>query len=709
MQPARILATLLFVSLLYPDSVAVIGASRDERKVGHLIFRNLVTQGYRGGVYPVNPKGGTILDRAVYPTISDIGAPVTLAVIVTPAETVLELAEECGKKRVESLVVISAGFGEAGEEGRKREEQLKEIAQRHHMNLVGPNCLGLMRPSIRMNASFASRLPPVGTVAFLSQSGALGDAFIDRAESIGLGLSLFLSMGNKAAMDECDYLELCAEDPETKVIGLYLESIADGRRFLALAAHVGCVKPIILLKAGTSERGRTAVASHTGALAGSDAAVNAVCAQAGVHRARSAEEFLDLLRTFSHQPPLLTPRVAVITNAGGPGVLAADAAEREGLVLEPLSLEHEGALRSVLPPAASTRNPIDVLGDALADRYQHALRTVAQDAAIDGAAVILTPQVMTPSKEIAEAVVSMNDRYPLFPFVACFMGGEGVRDAVAVLHAHGVPNFSCPAIAMRMLASLRRLESTPVKKRKVVLRKKRATKARELIADAGSGLLREEQTKKLFSLYGLPLPRGRVATSPAEAARIAKEIGFPVIAKVSSKDILHKVDVGGVRMNLTNAEEVQGAYSDIVLHVKVKAPKARVAGVLIQQCLPPGNEFIVGALKDPSVGHLVMAGLGGVYTELFRDVSFRVAPISRDEAYPMLTRLRSWKLLLGMRGKRQLDIDAFAQLISTVSVLVTECPEIREIDLNPVLLEEDGLTILDAKVVVGDEERIRRA
>lgn len=691
------------VSLLYPDSVAVIGASRDERKVGHLIFRNLVTQGYRGGVYPVNPKGGSILDRAVYPTISDIGAPVTLAVIVTPAETVLELAEECGKKRVESLVVISAGFGEAGEEGRKREEQLKEIAQRHHMNLVGPNCLGLMRPSIGMNASFASRLPPAGTVALLSQSGALGDAFIDRAESIGLGLSLFLSMGNKAAMDECDYLELCAEDPETKVIGLYLESIADGQRFLALAAHVGRVKPVILLKAGTSERGRTAVASHTGALAGSDAAVDAVCAQAGVRRAGSAEEFLDLLRTFSHQPPLLTPRIAVITNAGGPGVLAADAAEHEGLVLEPLSPEHEGALRSVLPPAASTRNPIDVLGDALADRYQHALKTVAQDAAIDGVAVILTPQVMTPSKEIAEAVVSMKDRYPLFPFVACFMGGEGVRDAVTVLHAHGVPNFSCPATAMRMLASLlRRPEHVPGTARKIVLRKTRMAKAKRLIANAGRGLLSEEQTKKLFALYDLPLPRGRVATSPAEAARIAKEIGFPVIAKVSSKDILHKVDVGGVRMNLMDAEEVREAYSDIVLHAKVKAPTARVAGVLIQQCLPPGNEFIVGALKDPSVGHLVMAGLGGVYTELFRDASFRVAPISRDEAYPMLTCLRSWKLLLGMRGKRQLDIDAFAQLISTVSVLVTECPEIREIDLNPVLLAEEGLTILDAKVVIGE-------
>jgi len=687
------------MSLLYPDSVAVIGASSDERKVGHLIFRNLKTQGYRGGVYPVNPKGGRILDTEVYKSIGDIRGPVDLAIIVTPADTALELAEECGKKGVESLIVISAGFGEAGDEGRAREERLVRIAQKYNTNLVGPNCLGLMRPSIGLNASFAPALPPAGNVALLSQSGALGDAFIDRAKNIGLKLSFFVSMGNKAKMDECDFLELCARDPETKVIGLYLESIKNGQRFLELSRIVGQVKPVIMLKSGTSEKGRGAALSHTGVLAGSDAAVEAICEQAGIRRAATSGEFLDLLRTLSQQPPLLSPRIAIITNAGGPGVLATDAAERAGLVLPSLTPEHEDALKKLLPAAASVKNPIDILGDALADRYLDALKTVAQDPGIDGALVILTPQVMTPAGEVAETIAQVKKSHPLFPFVACFMGGQGVFEAISVLHGHGVPNFSSPEPAIRMLAALRNtekvLECEPVKP---VL--KRSILARQIIEDA-EGLLSEVQTKKLFQLYGLPLPKGRVAANAKEAAVIASKIGYPVTAKISSKDILHKVDVGGVRLNLQTGKDVQTAFAEIMSSVRKKAPEAKIKGVLIQQFLPPGDEFIVGALKDPTIGHLIMAGLGGVYTELFKDTSFRVAPISPEEAYPMLTRLKSWKLLLGMRGKNRLDIDAFAGLISTVSLLVTECPKIKELDLNPVLVFDKGLTILDAKVVIG--------
>jgi acetyltransferase len=687
------------MSLLSPSSIAVIGASLDEHKVGHLILRNLVTQGYEGHVFPVNPKGGEILGLKVFSTIGSIDAPVDLAIIVTPAETVLALSEECGKKKVKSLVVISAGFAESGKEGRVREEKLKLLAERYDMQLVGPNCLGLIRPSLRMNASFASRLPEAGTVALLSQSGALGDAFIDRAALLGLRLSLFVSMGNKAAMDECDYLELASKDPETKVIGLYLESIRDGQRFLRLASRIGQKKRIVLLKAGTSEKGRGAALSHTGVLAGSDAAVEAICAQAGVRRANSTEEFLDLLRTFSGQPALLSPRIVVITNAGGPGVLAADAAEREGLALPPLSSDSEAALSKLLPETSSVKNPIDVLGDALTERYEHALKIAAQDPGNDGALIILTPQVMTPAKEIATMLVTMKKRHPLFPFVACFMGEEGVHEAVDVLHAHGIPNFSSPETAVRMLAALQLPLRVPEKKT-AVLDTKRAAKVAKLLRGAKAGLLDEERTQKLLQLYGLPLPRGKVATSPAEAARIAKGIGFPVTAKVSSKDVLHKVDVGGVCLNLETAEEVREAYADILRNVQEKAPQAHIAGVLIQQCLPPGNEFIVGALFDPSIGHLVMAGLGGVYTELFKDVSFRVAPILRDEAYPMLTYLRSWKLLLGMRGKRTLNIDAFAEVLSAVSFLVAEYPNISAIDLNPVLLTEKDLAILDAKIIL---------
>lgn len=718
------------MSLLNPRSVAVIGASADERKVGHMILKNLLTpfggvyperirgaqgrQGFAGNVYPVNPKDGEILGKKTHRTIGEIEGTVDLAVIVTPAETVPSLLEECGKKKVPWVIVISAGFGEAGEEGRQREEELRTIAKRYDIRLVGPNCLGVMRPSLRMNASFGNVLSPAGNVALLSQSGALGEAFIDRAGSLGLGLSLFISMGNKAALDECDYLELCAEDPETKVIGLYLESITNGRRFLELARRIGVAKPIVLLKAGTTAKGGKAVSSHTGAMAGSDAAVTALCIQGGIRRAASAEHFLDLLRTLSTQPPLASPAIAVITNAGGPGVLAADACEREGLLLPALSPDHEAALKKALPTTASVGNPIDVLGDALADRFEAALRTAAQDPAVDGALVIVTPQVMTPTREIAEKVVLIRTSHPLFPIVTAFMGGAGVEDAVTFLQQHGVPNFTSPEVAVKMLAalqphprpSLSYLTPTPspLRRRGVHSLQLRALTVRktgkERVLGGEVGLLDEVLTTKLLSLYNLPLPLGRVAKTAEEAVTIAREIGFPVTAKISSKDILHKTDVGGVRINLMTEKDVTKAWKDILTNVKEKAPKAHVAGLLIQQSLPPGSEFIVGAVADPGVGHLVMAGLGGVYTELFKDASFRIAPVTAEEAYRMLAELRGWKILMGMRGKPQLNVDALAAMIAQVSLLVTECPAITEIDLNPVLVGEEELTILDAKVVV---------
>ncbi len=688
------------MSLLNPKSIAVIGASADARKAGHLVLKNLLTQGFKGDVYPVNPKGGEIGGKKAYAAVGGIPGPVDLAVIVTPAETVPGLAEECGKKAIPSLIVISAGFAESGEEGRKREEGLRAIAERYGISLVGPNCLGVMRPSLGMNASFGNVLPPAGPVAFLSQSGALGEAVIDRAEGMGLGLSLFVSMGNKTSMDECDFLALCDGDAETRVIGLYLEDIRDGRKFLELARKIGTDKPIVLLKAGTTERGRTAVSSHTGALAGSDAAVRAVCIQGGIRRAATAEHFLDLLRTLAGQPPLLSPRIAVITNAGGPGVLAADATEREGLALAPLSPEREEALKKLLPPAASVKNPIDVLGDALADRFEAALRAAAQDPGIDGALVIVTPQAMTPSVDIAKTVTEARKRYPLFPFVTSFMGGEGVAEAVSFLQSHGIPNFPAPETAVAMLAALRKPENVTAAEPMLQVDRERVGEANRLLKEAGKGLLNETLTAGLLSLYNLPLPKGRVAGTAEAAAAIAREIGFPVAAKVSSKDILHKTDMGGVRVHLTTEEQVTAAYKEIRANARKHAPEADVAGVLIQQSLPPGSEFIVGALRDPGAGPLVMAGLGGIYTELFHDAAFRVAPITPEEAYPMLAELRSWKLLLGLRGKPQLQIDALAQLISSLSLLIMECPQIREIDLNPVLVTEKDLTILDAKVVV---------
>jgi acetyltransferase len=692
------------MSLLSPSSIAIIGASAEEKKVGHIVLKNLISQGYKGAIYPVNPKGGEILGKTAYASVAAIPGEVDLAVVVTPAKTVASLAEECGKKGVKTLVVISAGFGEIGtNEGHAMEKSLVETAKKYKMKLIGPNCLGVMRPSAGINVSFAENLEKSGSIALLSQSGALAVALLDAAQQTGLAFSLMVSMGNKAAMDECDFLEVCAEDPETKVIGMYVESINNGKRFLEVAKRVAQKKPIVLIKSGVSEHGRKAVSSHTGALAGSDSAIDAACMQTGIHRARSAEEFTDLLQVFSMQPSLLSPHIAVITNAGGPGILATDSAEKEGLMLVALEEKSEDRLRPSLPPAASTGNPIDVLGDADEVRYAAALDTCADDPNIDGIVVLLTPQVMTPAEKVADAVINMHRDHPLIPVTASFMGNTHVTKAIEKLQKAGIPNYPTPERAMRAMGALKH---GPHLRQgyggQVGLGKKEchvSHLADSLLKDK-KGLLSEETVQELFALYNLPLIRGRVAKSAEEAVRIAEDIGYPVVAKVSSPQILHKTDIGAVRVNLKTADEVAGAYKEIVKNSTGHFPGAVIDGVLLQQFLPAGSEFIVGALRDPSFGHLVMAGLGGIYTELFRDTAFRIAPIGEQEGYEMLQQLRSWKLLLGLRGQKQSDIEALAKLIANVSHLVHDCPQISELDLNPVLVWNDKVVIADAKVVI---------
>lgn len=686
-------------TLLSPQSIAIIGASATPGKVGHDILKNVVTQGYKGEIYPVNPKGGEILGKKAYASLAEIPGDIDLAVIVTPGSTVAGLMQECAAKKIPSVIVISAGFGETGKpEAKAEEEKIAKLAKDAGITLVGVNCLGLLRPSLGLNASFAKDLPAKGGVALVSQSGALAVAVMDAAPGIHLGFSIVISIGNKTVMDECDYLEICEADPETKVIGLYLESIKDGRRFRALCERIVPKKPIVLIKSGTSEKGKSAVSSHTGSLAGSDAAIDALCVQTGVHRAKTSQEFLDLLRVLSCQPALLSPQIAVITNAGGPGILATDAAERVGLALPPLAPETEEELSPQLPSAASVHNPIDVLGDAAADRYKAALEACAQDPHVDGICLVLTPQVMTPVRDIATVAGEVLRKFSLIPITACFMGGETVREGIAELATHGIPAFESPERAMAALAALKKRERR--NGTVATTDNTRATKARAIL-EGKTGLIDEDLTRELFTLYALPLPAQDIAKSEEEAVAIAKRIGLPVVAKISSPDILHKTEMGGVRANLKTEEEVRDAYRAIEQARKEKAADCRVNGILIQRFLPVGYEFIVGALRDPSFGPLVMAGLGGIYTELFRDTSFRLAPVSSQESYEMLQDLKAWKLLLGMRGKPQSDIDALSGIILSISLLMHECPGIKELDLNPVLVGSDGAVVADAKVVVG--------
>ncbi len=686
------------MSLLSPRSIAVIGASTQSGKVGHDILNNLVTEEFMGKVYPVNPKADTILGVKAYASVKDIPGDVDLAVIVIPAAAVPGALRECGDKGIRNAVVISAGFKEVhSDEGTALEKDVAAIARAYSMSVVGPNCLGILRPSRKMNASFAKGLPPVGNVTLISQSGATAVGIMDMAPSLGLGFASVFSIGNKTAMNESDYLTLCAEDPETHVIGLYLESIEDGRRFLETARAVTPNKRIVLLKSGVSERGKKAASSHTGALAGSDAAIDALCTQSGIRRARSMEEFLDLLCTFSHQPPLLSKNIAVVTNAGGPGILATDACERFDLTLATLAPRTLEKLKPALPDTASMGNPIDLIGDAKTDRYEAGLRACRDDDGIDGVVVILTPQIMTPSEEIADTIVRIMKPAPLMPVVCCFIGGTLVERARAKLRTHGIPVFDTPEQAVRAIAALRPVQEQPLA---CACPTDDRAGAVQTIIKGEHGLLSEEKTQRIFELFALPTLKQSVGRDRAEAIRIAANIGYPVIAKISSKDILHKTDVGGIAANLKSDDDVGRAYDEIMKSVAAKAPDARVDGLLIQQYLPAGDEFIVGGLRDPAFGPLVMVGLGGIYTELFRDTSFRIGPVTPAQAYDMLDDLKAWKLLLGMRGKPQSDIDALANIVVRVSELLCACPEITELDMNPVLVSAEGSIVVDAKIVL---------
>ncbi len=685
---------------LEPKTVALIGASDEEKKLGNFILNNLLQSGYKGKIFPVNPKHSEIAGVRCFGSVTDIPGSLDMAIIVTPAATVPALAEECGKRKVKTLVVISAGFGETGtKEGRNREESLKKTCETYDMSMVGPNCLGILRPKIGLNASFAATPKKAGNIALISQSGAMAVALIDAAAHQHLHFSFIASIGNKTDLDEVSFLEMCENDAETKVIGLYLESMKDGQVFVETAKRIGRTKPIVLIKAGTSTRGAKAVSSHTGALAGSTAGLDAACRSAGIYRAETTREFLSLLALLRSSPPLLSPHIAIVTNAGGPGVLATDAAESCGLRLATLDKKTVNALRAALPSAASIANPIDVLGDALADRYEVALTSSADDPGTDGLAIILTPQVMTPCVAIAQTIIEAKKTRPLFPMTASFMGGAHVEEAKSLLRQSGIACFETPEEAVKGLALLLKPE---------VLEEEadnptgddRALAARQLLRGR-RGLLSEEIAAELFALYDLPIPKQSIATSAKKAQQLAKNIGFPVIAKISSPDILHKTDIGGVRAHLTSASEVSRAYDEILKSCAKHKPGAAVRGVLIQKFLPIGNEFIVGGLRDPSFGPIVMAGLGGIYTELFRDACFRLAPVGQRESYGMLTRLQSWKLLSGMRGKDALDIAALAGVIRKVSWMLADCPHILAIDLNPVLVSATDIVIADTKVVLG--------
>lgn len=688
--------------LLFPRSVAVVGATPVPGKIGNAVIANVSS--FPGTVYAVNPKYQEVLGKPCYPSISDLPEPVDLAVIVIPAEGVPAVLRECGQKGIKNAVVISAGFKEIGKDGIERERELVHIANEYELNVLGPNALGLISTRVGLNATFAPRTALPGPIAFMSQSGAFCTSVLDWAWKEKLGFSHFVSLGNKAVLNECDFLLAFAEDPETRVIVAYLEGIQDGPRFMEIAREVTREKPVVILKAGRAEAGARAVSSHTGTMAGSDHAYDAAFRQCGVIRARTVEELFDFAYILSRQPLPKGRRIGIVTNAGGAGVMAADAAEWEGLEVARLREETLQALAQAVPEEAAIYNPVDVVGHATLQQYQAALELVLADPGVDMAVALSAPHPILRFADLAK-VVAQAQKKAGKPMAVSFMAGELGEEAEEVLREAGIPSFFDPARAVRAVAVLARYAETQARGRETPPQYPVAREnARHILGEAQRrGRLRLGlEAMDILSAYGIPVAKGALAKTAEEAGRIAKELGTPVALKVVSPELTHKTEVGGVRLDVP-PEEAERVAWELLRGLRSRFPEVQIEGVYVQEMLPPGREVIVGMVRDPTFGPLIMFGLGGIYVEVLRDVAFGVAPLSRAEAEELLERVRGKKLLLGVRGQPTVARAALVELILRVSQLVTENPEIVELDLNPVLCYPDRVVAVDLRLTVSEE------
>jgi len=612
----------------------------------------------------------------------------------------------CGQKGIPAAIVISAGFREAGMEGLERERELIEIAKEHKIRLIGPNCLGVIDTFTPLNASFAAGTPPKGPMAFMSQSGALGTAVLDIALAGRLGLSKFVSLGNKADVSEIDLLEAWADDPDTRVIMIYSEGMPNGQEFIRTAREVTRKKPVIAIKSGVTQSGSRAVSSHTGSLAGSEQAYQAAFQQAGILRADSMEALFDMALAIGYQPQLAGDRIAIVTNAGGPGILATDALERAGLRMARFDLETIHALEQYLPDAASAANPVDVLGDARADRYRFAMEKVAADHGVDGVLVLLTPQAMTEIEGTAQAVGELADS-TMKPMLACFMGEARVEDGIRILNKHNIPNYPFPeraARALRAMANERNVRNRPVGEQVAFEVDKEIVRRvfDKVISEERTGI-GDSEARAIMEAYGMQIPRSQVAENPEEAIQIARKIGYPVVLKIASPDILHKTDIGGVKVGLDNAEDVRDAFELMVYRAQRYIPEARIWGCLVQEMVPAGGlEVLVGMNRDPQFGPLVTFGLGGIYVETLKDVTFRIAPFTKQEADDMLGEIRAHALLDGVRGQPAVDKESIVETLLRVGQLVLDFPEIAEVDINPLIVypHGQGAVAIDMRLVL---------
>jgi len=714
--------------ILRPRSIAVIGASRQSNTIGWQILDNLLVNGFHGPVYPVNPKASAIHSIPAYPSIAAVPGPVDLAVIVVPKVHVLDVTRQCIDAGVKGLVVISAGFKEVGGDGVERERELTELVRAAGVRMVGPNCLGVINntPAIAMNATFAPARPPTGLVGFVSQSGAMGASILDYAESLNIGISMFVSSGNKADVSGNDLIEFWRDDPDTRVVLMYLESFGNPARFVELGRRFTREKgPICIVKSGRTGAGARAAASHTGALAGTELATDALIAQAGAIRAEKVEDLFDLAMAFANQPLPAGNRVAIVTNAGGPGIMAADACEAHGLNVVRLSPETEERLRSKLPEEASVKNPVDLIASATAQHYEFALSCVFDDPNVDAAIAAFVPPLGTHTRDVATAIVRVNEQHPEKPLLAVLMGRQGLPAGLAELHDASIPAYIFPESAARALGDMWRYRQTAARREGKRVSFDADDQAVEAIIDAsleaGHEKLSEPDAMRVLEAYGIPVVPWRFVSKDgprslaSAAAEAAGDVGLPVALKIVSPDITHKTDVGGVVLGLESKAEVERAVREMLKQVTAPAKTAgkrakkgakqrgaepRIDGILIQQMATGGIETIVGLTRVPRVGALVMFGMGGIFVEALRDVVMRLNPLLDTDAEQMIHEVKMFQLLEGVRGQAPRDLSALAEAILRVSQLAERHPRITEMDLNPLLALEQGAVAIDARLQV---------
>ncbi|MCX6695172.1 MAG: acetate--CoA ligase family protein [Candidatus Altiarchaeota archaeon] len=682
-------------------SVAVIGAPRETYKVGHKVFSNIIRD-FKGKIYPINPKAEDVEGFKCYPSILDVPDEIDLAVIVIPAKFVPKVVEECGQKKVKTVVIISAGFKETGVDGAHLERQCIDTASKYGMRIIGPNCIGFIDTYNSLNATFAPGMPKQGKISFMSQSGALCTSILDWARMEDVGFSKFVSLGNKADLSENEFLELFEEDENTTVILAYLEGLKNGVEFVKKATKVSRKKPIIVLKSGRTESGAKAVASHTGTLAGSDQAYTSALIQSGVIRAETMEELFDYALAFSNQPVPKGGNVAIVTNAGGPGIIATDACEKAGLKLACLSFDTIEKLKNSLPPEANMYNPIDVLGDATEERFSKVLDIILQDDGVDSVIVVLTPQAVTDPAKIGETIASKKTDKPI---LCSFIGGEMMLDGFKVLKRNNIPNYLFPERAVTSLKGMTEYKNitqrdADIRPRTFEADKEKAAKVIEDFKKQGKASIGLESLE-ILEAYGIPVTPYKIARSINAITDFGRDYGYPLVLKIVSQDILHKTDIGGVKLNVTE-ENVRSAYNQILFSVMKFMPDARIQGILVQRMVTDGKDIIVGMNKDPQLGPLVMFGLGGIYVELLKDVSFRIAPVSEAEARRMITETKGYQLLRGIRGEKPSDIKAVEEVVQRVSQLVSDFPEIVELDVNQVKVfnESEGIQCVDARIIL---------